>query len=256
MKIVAINSSMRKGRTYELLMNISKKLDYDVEIINLKDYNINYCLGCEVCIKKDYCVINDDVEKLKEKLITADGIIFSTPVYVENVSGVLKTLFDRNCKWVHRSELIGKPVLLVATTAGSGLKETLNYMESVVISWGMKPCGKIGKKVHEKKDANLKELQLFIDSIEGKAKKEYIGLSRLMRFQVQKAMATNLMDIDKNFWVENNLITKKYFYDENIKINPISGFVANKFGDFLSKKIRENAKKVKMQGGDKVEENV
>ncbi|GAB6188571.1 hypothetical protein JCM30566_03100 [Marinitoga arctica] len=68
MKVVAINSSMRKGRTYDLLSNIIRELPFEVEIINLKDYKINYCLGCEVCIKKDYCVINDDVEKLKENV--------------------------------------------------------------------------------------------------------------------------------------------------------------------------------------------
>ncbi|MBM7560232.1 flavodoxin family protein [Marinitoga litoralis] len=256
MKIVAINSSMRKGRTYELLTNIGKKLDYDFEIINIKDYKINYCLGCEVCIKKDYCVINDDVEKLKEKLINADGIIISTPVYIENISGTLKTFFDRNCKWVHRSELIGKPVLLVSTTAGSGLKDVLDYLESVVISWGMKPCGKIGRKIQEKKDVSSEELQLFIDSIEGRAKKEKISLSRLIRFQVQKAMSTNLLDLDKNFWKKNGLINKSYFYEENTKINPISKFISNEFGIFLSKKIQENARKVKLQGGEKIEQNI
>ena len=252
MKVVVINSSMRKGRTYELLNNIIQKLNYDIEIINMKDYNIKYCNGCEVCIKKDYCVINDDVEILKEKLIDADGIIISSPVYIENVSGILKTFFDRNCKWVHRSELIGKPVLLVSTTAGSGLKKTLDYMESVAISWGMNPCGKIGKKVQEKKEVSLNELKLFIDSIDKKRKKEYINLSRLIRFQVQKAMTTNLMDIDKKFWIEKGLITKKYFYEENIKINPISGFIANKFGNFLSKKIRENVEKVKTHNRNKI----
>ncbi|KAF2955764.1 flavodoxin family protein [Marinitoga sp. 38H-ov] len=256
MKIVAINSSMRKGRTYELLKNIGNKLDYDFEIINLKDYNINYCLGCEVCIKKDYCVINDDVEKLKEKLINADGIIISSPVYLENISGVLKTFFDRNCKWVHRSDLIGKPVLLVSTTAGSGLNDVLDYLESVMISWGMKPCGKIGRKIQEKKDVSLDELKLFIDSIERKSKKEKIKLSRLIRFQVQKAMSTNLLDIDRIFWNKTGLINKNYFYEENTKINPISKFISNQFGNFLSKKIKENAQKVKIQGGDKIEENI
>jgi multimeric flavodoxin WrbA len=70
--------------------------------------------------------IDDDVSKINEKLIQADGIIFSTPVYMENLSGILKTFIDRNYKWCHRSDLLRKPCLCDATTNGSGLENTLN----------------------------------------------------------------------------------------------------------------------------------
>jgi multimeric flavodoxin WrbA len=96
------------------------------EIINLHDYRIDYCKGCETCITQDYCPADDDVSKIDEKLIQADGIIFSTPVYMENLSGILKTFIDRNYKWCHRSDLLRKPCLCDATTNGSGLENTLN----------------------------------------------------------------------------------------------------------------------------------
>jgi multimeric flavodoxin WrbA len=49
------------------------------EIINLHDHRIDYCKGCETCITKDYCPIEDDVSKINEKLNQTDSIIFSTP---------------------------------------------------------------------------------------------------------------------------------------------------------------------------------
>jgi len=238
MRIVAINSSMRKGRTYELLNNVVSKLPYDSEIINLKDYNIKFCLGCENCLKRDKCVINDDMEFLMNKILEADGLILSSPVYIENVSGLLKTFLDRTCKWYHRPPLLGKPVLLVATTAGSALKSVLNYMEKVVISWGMKPCGKIGKKISEKREVNERDIEKFIKALENPNSREYVGLIRLMRFQVQKAMAKNVIKIDKEYWRRTRLLEARYFYE--IKADPLSQLIAASFGKFLSNKIGEN----------------
>ncbi|ACJ75543.1 iron-sulfur flavoprotein [Thermosipho africanus TCF52B] len=207
-KVLVINGSARKGRTFELLKNIAEKLPYDVEYIHLKEYDIKDCLGCEVCKKKDFCVIKDQAEELMEKLKSADGIVLGTPVYIENVSGVLKKFLDRTCRWYHRPPLLGKPALLVATTAGSSLKKVLQYLEDVVTTWGMIPTGKIGKRVSEKRVVSKKQIKKFINAME-KPPKRYIRLTKLIRFQVQKAMATNLLDIDKNYWIEKGLNKKK-----------------------------------------------
>lgn len=55
-KVLAINSSVRKNNTYNLLKKIEKKLgekNIILDIINLADYNISECIGCELCITKD-----------------------------------------------------------------------------------------------------------------------------------------------------------------------------------------------------------
>lgn len=242
-KVLVINGSPRKGRTYKLLKNIADKLPYEVEFVNLKDYNINECLGCEVCIKKDVCVIKDEAESLMKKMVEADGLVIGTPVYIENVSGLLKKFLDRTCRWHHRPPLIGKPVLLVSTTAGSSLNEVLNYLENIFTTWGAIPCGKIGRSAAQSKTVTDKELKKFIDAMENKIKTSYVNLKRLMRFQVQKAMATNLLEIDRKYWENNNLISKNYYY--KFYTDPFSFVFSTSFGKFLSKKIRENAKKAK-----------
>lgn len=52
-KIIAINSSKRKMNTYGVIEQVKKILnnnDINVEIINLFDYDIKSCLGCENCL--------------------------------------------------------------------------------------------------------------------------------------------------------------------------------------------------------------
>ncbi|MEM0331209.1 MAG: flavodoxin family protein, partial [Archaeoglobaceae archaeon] len=62
MKLLAINGSPNKRNTYallEALVEEAKKLGAEAEILNLADYNINPCKGCDACLKGD-CVQKDD----------------------------------------------------------------------------------------------------------------------------------------------------------------------------------------------------
>jgi multimeric flavodoxin WrbA len=45
----------------------------------------------------------------------ADGVIFVSPVYTGNVSGLMKSLMDRLAYTAHRPAFLGKPAMLVAT---------------------------------------------------------------------------------------------------------------------------------------------
>jgi multimeric flavodoxin WrbA len=112
-KVIAINSSRRKKNTYNILQQIKARLteDIQVDIINLSDYQIKECVGCENCIRKGTCHINDDAEALMRKLTEYDGIIIGTPIYMNNISGTLKVFVDRTCRWLHRPELVAKPIL-------------------------------------------------------------------------------------------------------------------------------------------------
>ena len=98
---------------------------------------------------------------------SSDGVMLTSPVYMENVSGILKTFLDRTCKWFHRPELYGKPILVIATTKGSGLKATLKYLERVVIQWGGFNSGKIGRNIGNiDNEVKVMEVKKFIDHIE------------------------------------------------------------------------------------------
>ncbi|TFF97763.1 MAG: flavodoxin family protein [Promethearchaeota archaeon] len=98
-KIIAINGSPNKdGNTATLMKWVIegvKEQDANVELIQISDLNINYCQGCNNCLKTGECVIQDDLPEILKKLTNADGYIIGSPVYGGKVTAQLKTLMDR-----------------------------------------------------------------------------------------------------------------------------------------------------------------
>lgn len=69
----------------------------DAEIIDVAKAGIKPCLGCFACWNKTpgKCVITDDMAEILAKMIAADVIIWSFPLYYYSVPGGLKNLIDR-----------------------------------------------------------------------------------------------------------------------------------------------------------------
>lgn len=239
-KVIAINSSKRKKNTYNLILNLKESLskhNISVEIVNLFEYDIKPCIGCEHCLIHGGCVIHDDAQLLMDKLTSCDGIILSTPVYLNNLSGALKTFVDRTCSWFHRPELQGKPILLLASTAASGLKNTLSYLENIAVQWGTFPTNKIGRKVSTLKYPILdKEYSNFLKHLTIPKNQYNPKLNQLITFQVQRVMAQKLFPIDNRYWSEKSWTDKLYFYD--CKINLSKKTVSMLFHKMLYRKIK------------------
>ncbi|MEA4964632.1 MAG: flavodoxin family protein [Oscillospiraceae bacterium] len=235
-KVIALHASKRKRNTYNLLVQIQQELarnDVEVEIISLYDYKIQSCFGCETCIIHDNCIHNDDVELLMNKMMAADGIILSSPVYLQQVSGTLKSLIDRTCKWYHRPALYGKPVLCVATTKGSGLKSTLSYLQSVAVQWGAMPIGGIGRTIRNSKvPVSKKELSGFLKLLQ--VPESYRPpLNSLINFEVQKALAKHLNGLDTCYWSERGWDGKPYYFA--CSTNGFKCVISRAFGAILQR---------------------
>lgn len=137
-KILAIMGSPRlNGNTQNILKILEKQAPYgyELEIINLVDYNIQGCLGCSQCqhdLEEFKCVQDDHANTLLKKIIDADGIIYGTPLYGHNYSGQLKIFLDRHIplfkfvsgadKAVNEMEILSaikdKPVSLLVSCQG------------------------------------------------------------------------------------------------------------------------------------------
>ncbi|MDM8565141.1 flavodoxin family protein [Candidatus Halobeggiatoa sp. HSG11] len=63
----------------------------------LSRLNIHRCDGCYTCWTKTpgKCIHKDDMTELRDKYREADLVIFVSPLYIFNVTGVLKTFMDR-----------------------------------------------------------------------------------------------------------------------------------------------------------------
>ncbi len=103
-KILVINGSPHKEKSSTMVVTdcfvrgLTESGVYESETIHVSSLNIKPCLGCLSCWGRSEgeCVIrNDDVQKVKEKVIDADLVIMSFPLYVFGIPGQLKVLLDR-----------------------------------------------------------------------------------------------------------------------------------------------------------------
>ena len=108
MKILLINGSPKGKRSnslklaYSFIEGFKNGCTDDEESISIDELhvasmNIAACKGCFACWQKTpgICCIKDDMQKVIEKLIDADLILWSFPLYYFNVPGILKNLIDR-----------------------------------------------------------------------------------------------------------------------------------------------------------------
>ncbi len=102
MKIVAYNGSPKgkNSATHVMLQEILKGAEEQgAEVVNyiLAEKNIHHCKGCFHCwyVEKNKCVIQDDMEEAMSHFKDLDILILGTPLYFDNVSGMLKVFLDR-----------------------------------------------------------------------------------------------------------------------------------------------------------------
>ncbi|MBP2651857.1 MAG: reductase [Firmicutes bacterium] len=104
MKILGVSAGTRSGSNdcmcTEALMG-AKSVGAEVEFIRLFDLNINHCTGCVACVNSIFngrgnmCAIKDDFDWLLDKMLDADGIIFSVPIFEKGAAGIFHTIMDR-----------------------------------------------------------------------------------------------------------------------------------------------------------------
>lgn len=75
-----------------------KRGNADVEVIYSCDFDIGDCRGCFNCwgATPGECIQDDDMKEVLSKIAEADLLVLATPVYVDGMTGSLKTLLDRS----------------------------------------------------------------------------------------------------------------------------------------------------------------
>ena len=108
-----INGSNREKNSYQILKDLKEENDI---LFSLADKSINYCLGCSSCMSKleNFCILEDDMQELYSVMVQADKIIIATPIYMNNITGILKNVIDRwNPYETHEELLKGKKIYLI-----------------------------------------------------------------------------------------------------------------------------------------------
>lgn len=106
MNILVLNGSPRGARsnTYKITkafldgMKTELKETAVIETVNVWDAHIEHCMGCFACwtATPGTCVIHDDMDWILPKIIEADLIIWSFPLYYYGMPSKIKALLDRN----------------------------------------------------------------------------------------------------------------------------------------------------------------
>ncbi|MBI4596178.1 MAG: flavodoxin family protein [Candidatus Tectomicrobia bacterium] len=157
-----VGTPIKKGNCQFILEEALKVAEetgkVETELVHLQDYRIEYCIGCEGCLKRVHrvqkevgfdvipvpvkgynCGIKDDMEILHEKMLEADGIILAAPVYIGTIPGQVKTFIDRCRTFVHDYRLRGKVAapLTVAFYRNAGEDTTLQIMTLSLLAIGL-----------------------------------------------------------------------------------------------------------------------
>ncbi len=116
LKVLALAGSPRRHGNSETLLEwvIGGMWDpnyVEIEKIALDDADINQCKGCNACEKLNKCVQRDGMDILHDKLIAADCIVLSSPIYCMGLCAQVKALVDRAQVFRSRKYVLKLPVV-------------------------------------------------------------------------------------------------------------------------------------------------
>ena len=101
MKIVVLTGSPHRTGTTALLadrfIDGARAAGHDVLRFDAAFANAMPCRACDVCRRSGPapCILDDDVRALHETMVSAEGIVFVTPLYYFGMSTQLKSVVDR-----------------------------------------------------------------------------------------------------------------------------------------------------------------
>lgn len=158
MKVLGIVCSPRVHSNSEILMRQALKsaadagAETEMFAVAGKKHMLP-CSECRKCAKPEesgLCVLKDDLTPLFDKILEADGIIFSTPIFFWSVSAQAKMVIDRTYGLNRKKKLRNKvgAALVVATRIGhtGGLIVFSNYFNLQRMVYAGSATGFAGEK--------------------------------------------------------------------------------------------------------------
>lgn len=101
MKVLVLQGSPNaNGSTAVLAREFARgaqEAGHDAEVVNVAALDIAPCTGCVACGYGGPCALSDDFDGLREQVLSADMLVFATPLYYYGMTAQLKTVVDRFC---------------------------------------------------------------------------------------------------------------------------------------------------------------
>ena len=115
-KVLAFAGSPRRHGNSETLLDwtlaaMAADPEVAVEKVPLTEANINPCRGCNACEKLNKCIQRDGMDIYHDKIIEADIILLSSPIFCMGIAAPPKALIDRMQVFRSRKYVLNLPVI-------------------------------------------------------------------------------------------------------------------------------------------------
>ena len=198
-----VGSPNKEGRTNQLItaaLEGAAKAGASTELVQMADHVVTACKDCLpwVCMTNLKCTYDDEAfEYLSEKILNCGALIFGTPVYWWDTSGLVKYLILKMFRVFARSgPLQGLPAFGIGIAGGtgnglvSGLRPVYHFFQMMQMraleplpatrfdfDAALKRAGELGNQIASMRKqrepfASLEERLLWYDNL------PYLGLSR------------------------------------------------------------------------------
>lgn len=195
-------------------------IEVQAETVHLAHQNIQPCRGCRLCFDKGehMCANKDDVLEIRNKMLDADLLVMASPIYVEDVSGMMKMFIDRLAFLCHRPAFFGKAAFVITTSGMGATNHTYSTMARALLSWGYVLAGRLSikagalmcaedmKKLYQSKfkKAALRAMRHIVKQ----AKPSFLSL---MSFYIQQKYYLKQADktsVDYIYWLNNGWLER------------------------------------------------
>lgn len=142
---IVVGSNHNPSHTWKLCYDIFKKINKNLDNIILKTYiyslsgqNIEMCKGCEKCFIYGKCMCkNDDIDNIISDMNKSDMIVFASPVYLNNITGIFKNFLDRIAYLTHLLYFRRKVGIVLTSSSREYVGVALEYIKMVMTFLGI-----------------------------------------------------------------------------------------------------------------------
>ncbi len=101
MKITVLKGSPNINGSSALLaknfINGAIEAGHEIVEIDCAKVDVAPCTGCIHCGYEGECSLNDEMDNIREEILSSDMLVFVTPLYYYGMSAQLKIIIDRFC---------------------------------------------------------------------------------------------------------------------------------------------------------------
>lgn len=136
---LVINGSTREGgntdRILDMLIKGAKDQGMEPVYRKLREMDIADCVGCCKCRDESVCQLQDDMTPIRQDIEDSELLVFASPNYWCEVTGLMKTFMDRLYFYHHpanSSRIAGKKAIIISTM---GEAANIEYESALLVEF-------------------------------------------------------------------------------------------------------------------------